>query len=284
MADISINQELFEKIAKLPKRHRELVFREIGKQEWQRCSDDVLYWLDTEKHYIPYVYTSDPHPMSQCLICKDEEVYHFNKRTTHLQIKHKIETDNLAVIRGYFKELPTTRSFPMKPYFEPIIKQWLNKPLILIEKSRDMMATWLVVVLYTWDTFYHRGRQNFFQSETAKKTRELIRRSHFVMRNQPKFLRDQHKVIYGVGPDGAGELRCEGLDSELIGMPQGSDQIRQYHPSGVFTDETAFQKDAGETFAAVKPAIQNGGRYTGVSSAYPSWFMHACNDTLDMEN
>jgi hypothetical protein len=51
----------------------------------------------------------------------------------------------------------------------------------------------------------------------------------------------------------------------------------------MFTDETAFHKDAGETFAAIKPAIQNGGRYTGVSSAYPGWFMLACKDQLDME-
>ncbi|MCX7827576.1 MAG: hypothetical protein N2689_18775, partial [Verrucomicrobiae bacterium] len=80
----------------------------------------------------------------------------------------------------------------------------------------------------------------------------------------------------------AGELLVESLHSQIIGLPQGPDKIRQYHPTGIFTDETAFHPQAADTFAAVKPAIQSGGRYTGVSSAYPSWFMHACQDTLDI--
>jgi hypothetical protein len=276
-----VTKELLEKIASLSKSDRQKVLRELGEQEWKRCSEDVLYWIDASRHYLPYVYTSDPHPTYKCIKCGDNEVYHFNKLTVHLKERHNIHIENEVAVRGYFIELPTTRPFPMKEYFEPIIRTWLRHPLVLVEKSRDMMATWLMVVLYTWDTFYHGGRQNFFQSETAKKTKELIRRANFILRHQPKFLRDKHKATYALGPDGAGELKCESLDSELIGMPQGSDQIRQYHPSGVFTDETAFQKDAGETFAAVKPAIQNGGRYTGVSSAYPGWFMHACMDSLE---
>ena len=75
----------------------------------------------------------------------------------------------------------------------------------------------------------------------------------------------------------------ESLGSEIEGFPKGGDQVRQYHPSGMFTDETAFHEDAGETFAAIKPAIANGGRYTGVSSAYPGWFMLAAKDLFEAE-
>ncbi len=72
-----------------------------------------------------------------------------------------------------------------------------------------------------------------------------------------------------------------GLDSEIIGLAQGPDQIRMHHPSGVFMDEAAFQEKAGDTFAAIKPAIQNGGRFTAISSAAPGWFALVCEDKLD---
>ena len=45
------------------------------------------------------------------------------------------------------------------------------------------MATWLVVALYTWDTIFHPGRQNFFQSETAPKTLELVRRAWHIYKS-----------------------------------------------------------------------------------------------------
>ncbi len=270
------NRDTLARIAALPPADRRAALRALGRAEFERCAADPLYWLFHPS--IPYVYTIDYHPVYRCVLCSTEGHRH-HKLRTHLQLAHNLDVDALAA-RSHFVELPPIRPFPHKPYFEPIVRTWQTEQLILVEKSRDMMATWLFVALYAWDTLFHPGRQNFIQSETAKKTRELIRRAHFIWRNQPNFLRP-HPVVYTVGTDGSGELHCEALNSSIIGLPQGSDKIRQYHPTGVFTDETAFHPQAAETFAAIKPAIQSGGRYTGVSSAAPSWFMHAALDTLD---
>jgi hypothetical protein len=237
--------------------------------------------VDPEAHAIPYVYTLDPHPMYECTICGDNEPHTFNKRITHMKEYHNKEIEDVRALNAYFKQLPTTRVFPKKPYFEPIYQYWLREPLMLVEKSRDMMATWMFVVAYSWDTLFHNGRQNFFQSETAPKTNELVKRVKFIYEHQPRFIKDLYKFEYAKGPAGAGIFECEGLNSEIIGFAQGSDQIRQYHPSGMLSDETAFDKYASETFAAIKPAIQNGGRYTGVSTAFPSWFQFAARDSLD---
>jgi hypothetical protein len=285
----TLTAELFAEIAKLSPKDQKLVLAEIGKAEFQRCADDIFYWLEASQHVktvdypqgLPYVFTHDPHPMHRCRECGT--VVSFHKRDVHLQVTHRIErVDSLneAQYRAYFEILSPTRPFTIMPYMPAIIQQWLREPLVAIEKSRDMMATWLIVTCYTWDTLFHHGKQNIFQSEDASKTRELVSRANFIAKNQPPFLRDVHKTTWSSGSNRAGELKVPSLNSEILGFPQGPDQIRQYHPSGIFTDETAFQIQAVDSFAAIKPAIQNGGRYTGVSSANPGWFQFICQDTL----
>jgi hypothetical protein len=243
----------------------------------------MLYWLDPARHMMPYVYTKDPKQLFSCRLCNDGASYFFNKRHAHLEIRHKKEVTTESELKFYFEALPTTRPFDLKPfpYIAPIAEWWLREPIMLVEKSRDMMATWTVVAMYTWDTLFHENRENMFQSEDATKTADLVKRADFIYKSQPKFLR-KHKAVFSTGSSRAGILQVAGVNSLILGMPQGADQIRQYHPSGCFVDEAAFQMKAGESFMAIKPAIQAGGRYTAVSSANPGFFMAACRDTLEM--
>jgi hypothetical protein len=132
--------------------------------------------------------------------------------------------------------------------------------------------------MYTWDTLFHRNRENIFQSDDSTKTLDLVERAFFIWDNQPSFLKNIHPAAVSAGQTRSGILRVPSLVSTILGFPQGADQIRQYHPSGVFVDEAAFQVEAEAAFAAVKPAIGAGGRYTAVSSANPGWFMQACRD------
>jgi hypothetical protein len=291
LAYIELSQDLLADIAKLRPAVRRRTLLAVGASEFGRCADDVMYWLDASQHLrtprwpegLPYVFTNDPHPMCVCNLCGDGEAHHTIKRNEHLKLFHpdlRIGTSE-GELRGFFTEIPGTRPFTIKPYVPPIINAWLTEPFMCIEKSRDMMATWLVVTLYAWDTLYHRNRQNIFQSENASKTNELVKRADFIYKNQPRFLKAIHKATYSIGQARSGMLVVPSLESELLGFPQGPDQIRQYHPSGLFSDEAAFQDAAGDSFSAVKPALQNGGRYTAVSSANPSFFWHLCRDTSD---
>lgn len=283
--DVQITHELLDKLQKFPFARRQKIYAELGKMEWERCADSLTYWMDPTAHWVPYIYTADPHPMYKCVLCDpdNDDVHPISKHKIHLELHHGKANASHEEMKQYFKEIPSIRPLPKKDYFAEIGSYWMYQPLMLIEKSRDMMATWMAVTFYTWDTIFHSGRQNFFQSQTAKKTRELVKRAKFIYEHQPKIIKDVHKFKFALGLDGAGELISDSLNSEIIGVPQGSDQVRQYHPSGIFTDETAFHSDAGSTFAAIKPAIQNGGRYTGVSSAFPGWFQLACQDLLDLD-
>ena len=291
---LEFTQDLLGKLATYPLRVRREVMKELGKVEFDRCAQDPLYWLDSSQHPIPYVYTQEHHIFYKCQHCPPGRgVVPFNKRLPHLKLYHPEigeeleggeEEDRRRRVGGHFKAMESVRPFTVKPYMKPLVEVWLDEPMVLVEKSRDMMATWLYLALYSWDTQFHRGRQNFVQSENAAKTYDLIRRCHFLLKNQPGFLRDVHPATFVKGEKNSGSLKVESLDSELSGLPQGADQIRQYHPTGVFTDETAFHGDAGEVFAAVQPSIRNGGRYTGVSSASPGWFYLAAQDALDLES
>lgn len=278
-----LDVDLLTKISALTRGQRQAAMKALGELEWERCSKDILYWIDKTRHpAVAYVYTHDPKPLYTCLQCNTTTPYKFNQRKIHLAVSHNINTKNAVEIASLFVELPTIREFTVKPYIPPIIEAWQNEQFFFVEKSRDMIATWTIITCYAWDTFFHSGRQNIFQSEDASKTMDLVKRAFLIYQHQPKFLKNVQKANFYAGGARSGILEVPNLHSEILGFPQGADQIRQYHPTGIFQDEAAYQSEAGAAFTAVKPAIEAGGRFTAVSSANPGWFQRACQDSLDM--
>ncbi len=281
MTEPFLTPERMKRIAAMPPAKRKIAMRLAAQREWDLCAADVLYWLDASQHIVPYVYTQDPKPVHLCTLCNDDVMWASFKRHIHLQNRHNIEARNDAELHNYFLDLPTIRPFPMKPYVKPIVEQWLREPLMVVEKSRDMVMTWTAIALFAWDVLYHEGRQHLFQSEEALKTRDLVMRVGIIYNNQPSWLRNIHKAYITEGITKAGLVKIPSLQSELIGLPKGAGKVRQYHPTGIYSDEAAFNPEAAETFAAIKPAIQAGGRYMAVSSANPSFFQRLCRDTVE---
>lgn len=253
-----------------------------GQREWGRCAEDPLYWLDSTQHPdgIPYVYTKDPHKIYTCKECQVEVVE--DRRLIHNEVVHGKAQSSLRQLLQDFDLIPAIRPFSLLEYMPPIIQAWITSQYFAIEKSRDMMATWLMIALFTWDAMFHEGRQHIFQSEDAFKTLELVQRAELIYRQTPAFLRQAiGRATFSKGNAKSGELFFLDQKSEILGFPQGPDQIRQFHPTGVFADEAAFQLEAGSSFAAVKPAIMMGGRYSMISSANRSWFEAVCRDRVE---
>lgn len=281
MIEPYLTQDMIAMLGRMTPTQRKIALVKIGQEEFARCAEDIVYWLDAKRHPIPYVFTKDPKAMHACNLCQDGVAWNFDHRKPHLLSRHKIDARTDQQIKEYFTELDTIRTFPVYDYMLPIIDTWQTEKLVAVEKSRDMMATWLIVMMYTHDTLFHKGRQNIFQSENATKTRDLVDRAGIIYKNQPDWLKHVHKAEIAEGGNRAGILKVPSLQSEIIGFPAGADKIRQYHPSGVFSDEAAFNPNASESFAAIKPAISGGGRYTAISSANPGWFQRICRDTLE---
>lgn len=277
---------MLARIARMPTASkRAAAMRRVGEEEFARCKEDVFYWVDARRHLVPYVYTSDKHPMVRCTLCTDNEPHTKKKRKPHLLIYHSITVASEQEFKRYFVELPGLRVFPhhlLTEYIAPIYEVLLaGEELVAIPKTRDMFATWMVVTFYAWQALFHSERQILFQSENAQKTNELVARVKCIAQNQPKWLRSVHPGHFGEGVSKAGKFTIPTLQSEIWGLPQGADKIRQFHPTAIFSDEAAFNPEAGETFAAAKPAIQNGGQYTAISSANIGWFMRVVQDTLE---
>jgi len=287
-----LNNETLEWLEKCPTKLRKKAAKAMAQVEWDKCHDSLFYWLDHTQHVktdkwpegLPYVFTYDPHQAFRCTLCKGtdkDRTLTFDKLAVHLELAHSLRAPSHSAVLSYFEELPSIRPFPYHlPYIKPIAERWLTERYLFIMKSRDMVATWMVIAFYTWDTIYNEGAQNIVQSLNARKAYDLVSRAHHIYKNQPKILRDISPAKLSVGSMKGGEFIVKGGESIMMGFPQDPDQIRQFHPRGLYQDEAAFLPQAAASFAAAKPSIQNGGRFTATSSANPGWFEAACMDML----
>lgn len=132
--------------------------------------------------------------------------------------------------------------FPDKEHIKIITKIWLNNPLLLIPKSRQMMMTWIFVCLYLWDTQFHKGKLTFFQSKKEDDADDLIKRAKFIWDHEPKFLKRSYerKQFFPLecNPQHKGQhVYCKmtfpSINSEIRGIPQGGDVIRMHTASGI---------------------------------------------------
>jgi hypothetical protein len=152
----------------------------------------------------------------------------------------------------------------------------------LIEKSRQMMVSWVLCSLYLWDAQFGVNRLNFLSSKKEEDSDRLIQRCYTVWSNQPEFLKRAHPAEYSFchlkfrRPNEPDSLPY----SELWGIAQGPDIIRQHVGSGLFIDEGAFQTDLESLVGAAKPMLSGGGRLDIVSSASPGFFQDLVEDRV----
>jgi hypothetical protein len=183
-----------------------------------------------------------------------------------LRVKH----DNLYFLENYvwtmdedaadgegsFKKFPSRAE---RPYLYEMAEEWNSNRVMIVEKSRQMMATWLFVSLFLHMTCFHRGRRTFFQSKKEEDAKNLKNRASFIYRRLPKFLQVQH-VIKDT------KIEFPTLESEIWAIPQGGEHVRSYTVSGFFSDEAAIQSELEDAYAAVLPSIGLNGKLTMVST------------------
>jgi hypothetical protein len=111
----------------------------------------------------------------------------------------------------------------------------------------------------------------------------LVQRCYTIWSNQPAFLKRAHPAEYSFchlkfyrpGEDGAFLPY-----SEIWGIPQGPDILRQHVASALFIDEGAFQIDLESSVGSAQPMLKGGGRLDIVSSASPGYFEELCEDRV----
>ena len=173
----------------------------------------------------------------------------------------------------------TVRRMPKKAHLEYLTRLWLQEPLLLVPKSRRMIVTWLFCALYYWLARYRPHAKIAFLARKegrneSEGSAELVWRARFIHEHLPPLL--------GSVPVEYHFCRLAFLDngSEILGIPDGADQLRQMTLTGVLADELGFWDHAYETYVSLRPTIEGGGRFTGVSSANPGFFKALVNDEV----
>lgn len=205
----------------------------------------------------------------------------------------KIAQDNEESLQYFLKHFVYTldehdkiqpaKKLPMhKEYLQELAHYFYTEPLLLVEKSRQMMVSWIMVACHLWDAQFHEGRRIFFQSKKEHDANEMLNRAKFIYQNYPPVVRD---VIYAKYParEPMAYLKLEfpKHNSIIQGTPQGSNVLRQYTASRIFSDEMAFQEKAEEAFIAAKPTLVGGGSFIGVSSPnFKEFFYHLAHDQV----
>ena len=129
--------------------------------------------------------------------------------------------------------------------------------LTLIPKSRQMMISWTLCALTLFRALD--GGLHMLMSKNQFSADELMRRCRFIFDHLPK------KLGLRTGARSRSELEIAGR-GRIISLPATEDAPRMHSPTSVFWDEMAFTPYAETIWAALKPALDNGAFFTGVST------------------
>ena len=98
-------------------------------------------------------------------------------------------------------------------------------------------------------------------SRNERSARELLDRLRFLIAGLPRYFRPI------VGVNNSEELEFERRSVRILSLPATPDAPRMHSPAGVIWDEMAFTRYDEEIWTALKPALDSGGFFWGISSS-----------------
>jgi len=181
---------------------------------------------------------------------------------------------------------------PVKPlmadapeYLVVVFLYMLACEVLAVPKSRQMRLSWATTAFSVWHTMTNSHRHTIYQTKKEEDAFAMVSQGHknpqsgrmdFIIQNLPEWLRDPN-IKSGSGnqvgkltfsPD---RLDDNGFEvpwygSAINAIPQGAHQVRQYTPSLMVSDESAFQEEFEASMIAARPAVAGGGKVICVSS------------------
>ena len=162
---------------------------------------------------------------------------------------------------------------PPKEYLRVIVQDWFERPKYCLSKSRQLMATWLMMILLVLRCLFSSNIKAFCQTKKEDDAdSEMIQRAHFVYTNLPLWMRKSCPAKYSYC-----RMIFSGTGSLMRGIPAGGDQIRSHNPNILISDEFAFQNNAEESYTAALACCK---RITLVSSANPGFMRDLVTDKI----
>lgn len=152
-------------------------------------------------------------------------------------------------------------AFPEWTYVRDLVAAAGRERYLLVPKSRQMLVTWTMVALFVWRAMFRDKGLMLFLSRNERCAEELIEHARFILDNLPPYLRPK------LSTNSKQEIAFASLGSRIISLPASPNGPRMYSPNAVFWDEMAFTPYDEQIWTALKPALNSGGRFVGVSSS-----------------
>lgn len=162
---------------------------------------------------------------------------------------------------------------PPKEYLRLIANDWYTHTSYILSKSRQLMATWLMVILHTHACIFRKHINVVFQTKKEDDAdAEMIQRAKFVWDNLPSWMKKRCPAKYSYC-----KMIFPRTNSKETGIPAGGDKIRSRNPNYYLSDEFAFQNEAEESYTAALACCH---RITLVSSANPGFMRDLVKDKI----
>jgi len=156
-----------------------------------------------------------------------------------------------------------TKPFPEKAMYRLICRAWRDYNILFIEKSRQIMMTWIMAALFLHDSMTQNVRRIFFQSKEQTSANALLDRAKHIYETALNlgipWVPEAKWTGYKLGT--ADTLEFPSKKSLIWAIPQGPDIVRSYTCSGILADEMNHQVEFAEGYAAAAPTMAGGGKY-----------------------
>jgi hypothetical protein len=147
--------------------------------------------------------------------------------------------------------------WPMVACFSEVLQ---SSDRLLVVKSRQMMATWICCGYLLYRALKSGPGIHLALSKEERSANELIRRIQFLLENMDSDLVNTEVTFQ------KGAVVFPELGVRIISLPAAPYAVRGLSPRTVFWDEMAFTPADEEIWASIKPAIDSGGKFIGVST------------------
>ncbi len=131
---------------------------------------------------------------------------------------------------------------------------------LLVVKSRQMLVTWVGCACLLHRALSSGPGVHLVLSKEERSAKELIERIRFLYDHLPEGLRGEPVKLL------SGTVSFPERGARILSLPAAPHAVRGLSPRTVFWDEMAFTPHDEEIWAAVKPAVDAGGRFLGVST------------------
>ncbi len=150
------------------------------------------------------------------------------------------------------------KEFPDYPFLKKLLRALVNHRILIVAKSRQMLATWTICGWTLYRMLHDEPGIYLLLSKGARDTGELVKRLKIIIMNLPPDIREEFKIKNA-------EVVCD-TESRILALPATEDAVRMHSPTAVFWDEMAFTHYNEAIWTAVKPSIDSGGSFFGVST------------------